>query len=82
MDSKTTIYFDSSDPANLGLAYRTRHEGGSEDSGEVDGLAGEAIEALIAGDKPSSEGLDDLRANYGPSVVIDGVGEVFGGWDQ
>ena len=86
MDSKTTvIYFDSSDNANPGIAYRTRTTtfiGGRtypeihEESGEVDGLAGEAAEAILAGDVPSAEGLAELRDAFGPDVTLDGVGEI------
>jgi len=92
MDSKTTvIYFDSSDNANPGIAYRTRtttfidgmtYPEIHEESGEVDGLAGEAAEAILAGDVPSAEGLADIRNAFGPGVILDGVGEIFAGWDQ
>ena len=92
MDSKTTIiYFDSSDNTNPGIAYRTRtttfldgmtYPEIHEESGEVDGLAGEAAEAILAGDVPSAEGLADIRNAFGPGVILDGVGEIFAGWDQ
>jgi len=81
-NAKTTIYFDSSDPSNVGFAYRTRHDDDSEDSGAVDGLAGEAAAALVAGAVPTQDGLDDIRNAFGPDVVLDGVGEIFPGWDQ
>jgi len=31
---------------------------------------------------PTQDGLDDIRNAFGPDVVLDGVGEIFPGWDQ
>ena len=88
--SKTTIYLDPY-CQDGGLAFRTTTTTTSdeciypethEESGAVEGIAGEAAQAIIDGEVPSQSGLDDLRDAYGSDVVLDGVGEIFPGWDQ